>query len=44
MRKDLIVVGVDLLDIVFDYVGFRTLDFIVRIRKVFDINDFIIII
>lgn len=44
MCKDLIAVGVDLLDIVFDYVGFCMLDFIVCICKVFDINDFIIII
>lgn len=43
MRKDLIAAGVDPLDIVFDYAGFCTLDFIVRTRKVFDTNDFIII-
>ena len=35
--------GVDPADIVLDYAGFRTLDSIVRTRKVFDTNDFIII-
>lgn len=43
MRKDLIAGGVDPTDIVLDYAGFRTLDSIVRTRKVFDTNDFIII-
>lgn len=43
MRKDLIASGVDPADIVLDYAGFRTLDSIVRTRKVFDTNDFIII-
>lgn len=43
MRKDLIAAGVDPADIVLDYAGFRTLDSIVRTRKVFDTNDFIII-
>ena len=43
MRKDLIAAGVDPQDIVLDYAGFRTLDSIVRTRKVFDANDFIII-
>ena len=43
MRKDLIAAGVDPSDIVLDYAGFRTLDSIVRTRKVFDTNDFIII-
>ncbi|WP_455425152.1 outer membrane permeability protein SanA [Dryocola sp. LX212] len=43
MRKDLIAGGVDPADIVLDYAGFRTLDSIVRTRKVFDTNDFIII-
>ncbi|HFT7179201.1 TPA: outer membrane permeability protein SanA [Escherichia coli] len=43
MRKDLIAAGVDPTDIVLDYAGFRTLDSIVRTRKVFDTNDFIII-
>ncbi|VDZ00676.1 vancomycin sensitivity SanA protein [Escherichia coli] len=42
MRKDLIAAGVDPSDIVLDYAGFRTLDSIVRTRKVFDTNDFII--
>ena len=39
MRKDLIAAGVDPSDIVLDYAGFRTLDSIVRTRKVFDTND-----
>ena len=43
MRRDLIKAGVDPADIVLDYAGFRTLDSIVRTRKVFDTNDFIII-
>lgn len=43
MRKDLIAAGVDPADIVLDFAGFRTLDSIVRTRKVFDTNDFIII-
>ncbi|MEL4014928.1 outer membrane permeability protein SanA [Dryocola clanedunensis] len=43
MRRDLIAGGVDPADIVLDYAGFRTLDSIVRTRKVFDTNDFIII-
>ncbi len=43
MRKDLIKEGVDPADIVLDYAGFRTLDSIIRTRKVFDTNDFIII-
>lgn len=43
MRKDLIRAGVDPADIVLDYAGFRTLDSIVRTRKVFDTNDFTII-
>lgn len=43
MRRDLIAAGVPAADIVLDYAGFRTLDSIVRTRKVFDTNDFIII-
>lgn len=43
MRKDLIRAGVDPANIVLDYAGFRTLDSIVRTRKVFDTNDFTII-
>ncbi|WP_084689066.1 outer membrane permeability protein SanA [Tatumella saanichensis] len=43
MRKDLIRAGVDPADIVLDYAGFRTLDSIVRTRKVFDTNHFTII-
>lgn len=38
MRRDLIKGGVDPADIVLDYAGFRTLDSIVRTRKVFDTN------
>ncbi len=43
MRRDLIKNGVSPDDIVLDYAGFRTLDSIVRTRKVFDTNDFTII-
>lgn len=43
MRRDLIAAGVAPADIVLDYAGFRTLDSIVRTRKVFDTNDFIIV-
>ncbi|KAA9001045.1 outer membrane permeability protein SanA [Affinibrenneria salicis] len=43
MRRDLIGAGVPPGDIVLDYAGFRTLDSIVRTRKVFDTNDFTII-
>lgn len=43
MRRDLMAAGVPASDIVLDYAGFRTLDSIVRTRKVFDTNDFIII-
>ncbi len=43
MRRDLIRAGVDPADIVLDYAGFRTLDSIIRTRKVFDTNDFTII-
>lgn len=43
MRRDLIDAGVPNGDIVLDYAGFRTLDSIVRTRKVFDTNDFTII-
>lgn len=43
MRRDLIKAGVKASDIVLDYAGFRTLDSIVRTRRVFDTNDFIII-
>ncbi|CDL85859.1 outer membrane permeability protein SanA [Xenorhabdus cabanillasii] len=40
MRKDLIKAGVPASKIVMDFAGFRTLDSIVRTRKVFDTNDF----
>ena len=43
MRRDLIAASIPASDIVLDYAGFRTLDSIVRTRKVFDTNDFIII-
>lgn len=43
MRKDLIKGGVNPADIVLDYAGFRTLDSIVRTRKVFGTNNFTII-
>lgn len=43
MRRDLIAAGISPADIVLDYAGFRTLDSIVRTRKVFDTNDFTII-
>ncbi|MGV3345085.1 outer membrane permeability protein SanA [Enterobacteriaceae bacterium LUAb1] len=43
MRRDLIAADVDPADIVLDYAGFRTLDSIVRTRKVFGTNDFTII-
>ncbi|NDL65996.1 outer membrane permeability protein SanA [Acerihabitans arboris] len=43
MRRDLIAHGMPAGDIVLDYAGFRTLDSIIRTRKVFDTNDFTII-
>ncbi|MES4612182.1 MAG: outer membrane permeability protein SanA [Ewingella sp.] len=43
MRRDLMAAGIPASDIVLDYAGFRTLDSIVRTRKVFDTNDFLII-
>ena len=43
MRRDLIAAGIEPANIVLDFAGFRTLDSIVRTRKVFDTNDFIII-
>ncbi len=43
MRRDLMKAGIPASDIVLDYAGFRTLDSIVRTRKVFDTNDFLII-
>ncbi|MDR0806220.1 MAG: outer membrane permeability protein SanA [Enterobacteriaceae bacterium] len=43
MRKDLIQAGVPATDIVLDYAGFRTLDSIIRTKKVFDTNEFTII-
>lgn len=43
MRRDLINAGVSGGDIVLDYAGFRTLDSVVRTRKVFDTDNFTII-
>ncbi|AKJ43856.1 outer membrane permeability protein SanA [Pragia fontium] len=43
MRKDFMKAGVPASDIVLDYAGFRTLDSIIRTRKVFDTNGFTII-
>lgn len=43
MRRDLIAAGVNPADIFLDYAGFRTLDSVVRTRKVFDTDDFIVI-
>lgn len=43
MKRDLIAADVTPADIVLDYAGFRTFDSIIRTRKVFDTNDFIII-
>lgn len=43
MRRDLIAGRIPATDIVLDYAGFRTLDSIVRTRKVFDTDDFTII-
>ncbi|MBI6549729.1 outer membrane permeability protein SanA [Xenorhabdus lircayensis] len=43
MRKDLIKAGIPASNIVMDFAGFRTLDSIVRTRKVFDTDDFTII-
>ncbi|KAA1192921.1 outer membrane permeability protein SanA [Photorhabdus heterorhabditis] len=43
MRRDLVRAGIPAANIVLDFAGFRTLDSIVRTRKVFDTNDFTII-
>ncbi|PHM37837.1 outer membrane permeability protein SanA [Xenorhabdus innexi] len=43
MRRDLIKAGIPASRIVMDFAGFRTLDSVVRTRKVFDTNDFTII-
>ena len=43
MKGDLIACGVPADRIVCDYAGFRTLDSVVRARKVFGLNDFIIV-
>ena len=43
MRKDLVNAGIPASKIVLDFAGFRTLDSVVRTRKVFDTNGFTII-
>jgi SanA protein len=43
MRRDLVKIGIPRDNIVLDYAGFRTLDSVVRVRKVFDTNNFTII-
>ncbi|HEC8329006.1 TPA: outer membrane permeability protein SanA [Providencia rettgeri] len=43
MRKDLIKAGVPASKIVMDFAGFRTLDSVVRTKKVFDTDNFTII-
>ncbi|MCW7550264.1 outer membrane permeability protein SanA [Photorhabdus sp. APURE] len=43
MRRDLVKAGIPTANIVLDFAGFRTLDSIVRTRKVFNTNDFTII-
>ncbi|WP_248000771.1 outer membrane permeability protein SanA [Photorhabdus hindustanensis] len=43
MRRDLVKAGIPAANIVLDFAGFRTLDSIVRTRKVFNTNDFTII-
>ncbi len=43
MRRDLLAHGMPSSDIWLDFAGFRTLDSIIRTRKVFDTNDFTII-
>ena len=43
MKGDLVACGVPADRIVCDYAGFRTLDSVVRARKVFGLNDFIVV-
>ncbi|MEC6831364.1 ElyC/SanA/YdcF family protein [Photobacterium toruni] len=43
MKRDLLKAGVAKNEIVLDYAGFRTLDSVVRAKKVFDTNHFVII-
>ena len=43
MKDDLVACGVPADRIVRDYAGFRTLDSVVRARKVFGLNDFIVV-
>jgi len=43
MKGDLVACGVPADRIVCDYAGFRTLDSVIRARKVFGLNDFIVV-
>ncbi|MDW6003801.1 SanA/YdcF family protein [Vibrio mangrovi] len=43
MKRDLLKAGIPEQDIALDYAGFRTLDSIIRARKIFDTNHFLII-
>ncbi|WP_082671334.1 SanA/YdcF family protein [Vibrio sp. MEBiC08052] len=43
MKRDLMKAGIPEQDIALDYAGFRTLDSIVRAKKIFDTNHFLII-
>lgn len=43
MRRDLVNAGIPRDNIVLDFAGFRTLDSIIRVKKVFDTNNFTII-
>ncbi len=43
MRDDLVQMGVNPKDIAIDYAGFRTLDSIVRAKKIFGLDDYIIV-
>ncbi len=42
MKKDLIKLGVPAKYITLDYAGFRTLDSIIRAKKVFGVDDYIL--
>lgn len=43
MRADLVAKGVLLEDIVLDYAGFRTLDSVLRCKKIFGVSEFLVI-
>lgn len=43
MKRDLLKAGIPEHDIVLDYAGFRTLDSVVRAKRVFEVNHFVII-